>query len=87
MYGPMAALFAQIFSPEVRYSGASLGYQIGAIFGGGFAPLILTALLATGLGAAVALPPYIIIVSVLTFVSVFFAAHPGRRFAPTVARA
>src|SRR5699024_7860675 len=42
MYGPMATLFAELFPPEVRYSGASLGYQIGAIFGGGFAPLILT---------------------------------------------
>jgi MHS family shikimate/dehydroshikimate transporter-like MFS transporter len=80
MYGPMAALFAEMFSPAVRYSGASLGYQIGAILGGGFAPLIMTALLATGLGAAVALPPYLIIVSVLTFVAVFFATGPRRKF-------
>ncbi|MER5392881.1 MFS transporter [Saccharopolyspora sp. NPDC002686] len=80
MYGPMATLFAEMFSPEVRYSAASLGYQIGAIFGGGFAPLILTALLATGIGAAAALPPYLIAVSVLTFISVFFATQPGRRY-------
>ncbi|WP_261165513.1 MFS transporter [Microbacterium sp. Marseille-Q6965] len=80
MYGPMATLFAELFSPEVRYSGASLGYQIGAIFGGGFAPMILTALLATGLGASVSIPPYIIIVSVLTFVAVWFATRPGRKW-------
>jgi MFS family permease len=42
MYGPQAAFFAEIFSAKVRYSGASLGYQIGAIFGGGLAPIIAT---------------------------------------------
>lgn len=44
MYGPQAALFAELFPVEVRYSGASLGYQIGSVFGGGFAPIISTAL-------------------------------------------
>ena len=46
MYGPQAAFVAEMFSTEVRYSGASLGYQLGAILGGGFAPIIATALLA-----------------------------------------
>ncbi|MDY6944506.1 MAG: MFS transporter [Pseudomonadota bacterium] len=46
MYGPQAALFAELFPKEVRYSGASLGYQIGSVFGGGFAPIIATALFA-----------------------------------------
>lgn len=46
MYGPQAALFAELFPVEVRYSGASLGYQIGAVVGGGFAPMIATALVA-----------------------------------------
>jgi MFS family permease len=46
MYGPQAALFAELFPREVRYSGASLGYQIGTVFGGGFAPIIATALFA-----------------------------------------
>ena len=40
MYGPQAALFTELFSTEVRYSGATLGYQIGAILGGAFAPSI-----------------------------------------------
>ena len=44
MYGPQAAFFAELFSTEVRYSGASLGYQIGAILGGSFAPTIATLL-------------------------------------------
>ena len=44
MYGPQAAFFTELFSTEVRYSGASLGYQIGAILGGAFAPTIATIL-------------------------------------------
>ena len=40
MYGPQAAFFSELFSTEVRYSGASLGYQLGAILGGAFAPAI-----------------------------------------------
>ena len=44
MYGPQAALFAELFPVEVRYSGASLGYQVGSVFGGGFAPIIATAI-------------------------------------------
>ncbi|HVI33915.1 MFS transporter [Phenylobacterium sp.] len=46
MYGPQAALFAELFPVEVRYSGASLGYQLGSVVGGGFAPIIATALFA-----------------------------------------
>ncbi len=44
MYGPQAAFYTELFSTEVRYSGASLGYQIGAILGGAFAPTIATIL-------------------------------------------
>ena len=40
MYGPQAAFFTELFSTEVRYSGATLGYQFGAIIGGAFAPTI-----------------------------------------------
>lgn len=39
-YGPQAAFYAELFSTQVRYSGASLGYQIGAILGGAFAPTL-----------------------------------------------
>ena len=39
-YGPQAAFFTELFSTKVRYSGASLGYQIGAILGGALAPTI-----------------------------------------------
>lgn len=44
MYGPQAAFFTELFSTEVRYSGASLGCQVGAILGGVFAPALATIL-------------------------------------------
>ena len=54
MYGPQAALFAELFTPEMRYTGASLGYQIAAVFGGGLAPFLMVLLLeATGTSMAV----------------------------------
>ncbi len=40
MYGPQAAFFTELFTTDVRYSGATLGYQFGAILGGAFAPTI-----------------------------------------------
>jgi MFS family permease len=46
-YGPQAALIAEAFTPRLRYSGASLGYQLASIIAGGPAPLIATALFAT----------------------------------------
>ena len=47
MYGPQGVFFAETFSTQVRYSGVSLGVQLGAVLGGAFAPFIATALLAT----------------------------------------
>jgi MFS family permease len=45
-YGPMAAMFTELFSTGIRCSGISLAYQLGAIVGGGLAPIIATALFA-----------------------------------------
>ncbi|MGH3519397.1 MAG: MFS transporter [Haloechinothrix sp.] len=42
MYGPQAAFFAELFTARMRYSGASLGYQIGVMLGGAFTPIIAT---------------------------------------------
>jgi hypothetical protein len=47
MYGPQAALIAEAFTPRLRYSGSSLGYQFASIIAGGPAPLIATALYAS----------------------------------------
>jgi MFS family permease len=45
MFGPQVALYAELFPTAVRYSGASLGYQVGTVFGGGLAPFITASLL------------------------------------------
>src|SRR5207249_4482143 len=55
MYGPQAALIAESFTPRLRYSGASMGYQLASIIAGGPAPLIATMLFAQyGSGYAIA---------------------------------
>ena len=68
MYGPQAAFFTELFSTEVRYSGASLGYQVGAILGGAFAPTIATFLWTEY--AVVWVSAYIALASALTLLSV-----------------
>ncbi len=69
MYGPMAAFYSEMFSTGVRYSGAWTGYQLGAVVGGGFAPLIASALL-EGTGSLWAVGGYIIAAGVLSLVAV-----------------
>ena len=67
-YGPQAALIAEAFTPRLRYSGASLGYQLASIIAGGPAPIIATALFAaykTGFAIAV----YILVCAVISFVA------------------
>ena len=67
-YGPPAALIAEAFTPRLRYSGASLGYQLASVIAGGPAPLIATALFAayyTGYAIAI----YIAACAVVSLVS------------------
>ena len=47
LYGPQAALIAESFSPRLRYSGASLGYQLASIIAGGPSPFIAAWLFST----------------------------------------
>lgn len=74
MYGPQAALYSELFSTKMRYSGASLGYQGGSIFGGALAPIIATALYAQ-FGTSTAIAVYMAIVCAITFVSVFLLSE------------
>jgi metabolite-proton symporter len=68
MYGPQAALIAEAFTPRLRYSGASMGYQLASVIAGGPAPLIATALFARyGSGYAVAL--YIFVCALISVVA------------------
>src|SRR6516165_3937339 len=67
-YGPQAALIAECFTPRLRYSGSSIGYQLSSVISGGPAPLIATALLAwTGSGYAIA--AYILFCAIVSIVA------------------
>jgi MFS family permease len=77
MYGPQAALFAELFTPEMRYTGASLGYQIAAVCGGGLAPFLMVLLLETT-GTSMSVSAYIIALSVIALVSIKVLADRAR---------
>lgn len=67
MYGPQAAFLAELFGARLRYSGASLAYQLGAIAGGALAPLIATGILSR-YGSPLGISVYIAIACVITIV-------------------
>jgi MFS family permease len=71
MYGPQAALIAEAFTPRLRYSGASLGYQLASVIAGGPAPLIATALFAA-YHSGYAIAVYIALCAVVSLVSAAF---------------
>jgi metabolite-proton symporter len=68
MYGPQAALIAESFTGRLRYSGASIGYQLASIIAGGPAPLIAAALLAY-YGSWVTIAVYISICAVISVIA------------------
>ena len=64
-YGPQAALIAEAFTPRLRYSGASLGYQLASVIAGGPAPLIATWLYAQ-YQSSTAIAGYILVCAIIT---------------------
>lgn len=85
MYGPQAAFFSELFGANVRYSGASIGYQVTAIFAGGPAPFVATALLAQYHNASWPIALYIIGMAVVTFICTFLAGETRSASAAEVA--
>jgi metabolite-proton symporter len=69
-YGPQSALFAEMFEARYRYSGASFSYAVGAVLGGGFAPLIATAL-QTSTGTSLSVSGYMIVVGLISLAAVW----------------
>jgi metabolite-proton symporter len=77
MYGPQAAFISELFSTRVRYSGASLGYQIAGVLGGALAPIISIALL-DRFGSPLPVSLYVLAGLVITMVSVWLAPETAR---------
>jgi metabolite-proton symporter len=81
MYGPEAALFADLFPANIRYSGVSFVYQVSGILASGLTPLILTALLTAGGGRPWLLVGYLVLMSLVSAVSVALIPSHRRRVA------
>jgi MFS family permease len=79
MYSPQAAFFAELFGTSVRYTGASVGYQLASILAGALAPIIALKLLGTveesNTGAVAA---YMTIASLITVVAVIAARETSK---------
>ncbi len=78
MYGPQAAFFSELFGTRVRYSGASIGYQLASPFAGGLAPMIATALLQWSGDKSWPVSLYLIVTAAITLVAIYFAAETFR---------
>src|SRR6266540_4148855 len=77
MYGPQAAFISELFSTRLRYSGASLGYQLAGVLGGALAPIISIALL-DRFDTWVAVALYVAAMLLITIVAVFAAQETSK---------
>jgi MFS family permease len=75
MYAPLAAFFSELFGTDVRYTGASIGYQLAAPLAGGLAPLICVTLLQWADGRTWGVAVYLIVLATITVISVWLAAE------------
>lgn len=78
MFAPEAAFSAELFPTAVRVSGSSLGKQLGIVLGGGFAPMIATALMGTGTSFTPVIL-YFEVIAVIAFAGLLFAPESSRR--------
>lgn len=78
MYAPQAAFLAELFGTQVRYTGASTGYQLASPLAGGLAPLICMALVDASGGRPWPVSLYLIALAAITLVSVWLAAETHR---------
>ena len=77
MYGPQAAFISELFPTRVRYSGASVGYQLAGVLGGALAPIISIALLKR-FDSALPVSLYVLGGLLITLVSVWLAPETAR---------
>ena len=79
MFGTGAAWMSELFDARLRYSGASLGFQVGAALSGGFTPLIAAALLTWSSGATWPISIYLIVLACVTLTAAFLSPETARR--------
>jgi MHS family shikimate/dehydroshikimate transporter-like MFS transporter len=77
MIGAQPAFFHELFSPEVRYSGMAIGHELAAVFAGGLAPFIATALLLT-YDSSTPISLYAIALAAITLIALAFSGKMGR---------
>ena len=77
MYGPQAAFIAEMFPTKIRYTGASMGYQLAGIFGGALAPIISVALLGR-FDTSLVVSLYVVAVLALTTACVLLAPETSQ---------
>jgi MFS family permease len=82
LYAPQAALIAERFSTKIRYTGASLGFQLASLTAGGPAPIIATYLLTNQLRLPVGVPAYVLIAGYMMLMSAisFVAVLPLKEY-------
>lgn len=78
MYGPQAAFFSELFGTRLRYSGASIGYQLASVVAGALSPIIAAALLAWSGGDPWPVAVYMIILCLITLLSTYLASETFR---------
>jgi MFS family permease len=78
LYSVQASLIPELFGTRLRYTGASLGYQLASPFAGGLAPVIATALVQAFPGQSWPLAVYIILISLLSLLCVLKLAETYR---------
>ena len=75
VYGPEAALFAELFDTKVRYTGISFVYQVSGIFASGITPLVATALLKANDGKPWLICWYVLFAGVVSAASAYWIGH------------
>jgi MHS family shikimate/dehydroshikimate transporter-like MFS transporter len=87
MYGAQASFLGEMFPSNLRYSGASLGYQLAAPIGGGLIPIIAATIVSRNNGATWPVSVLMIAIALLTVLAVIFAKETAPALANSSRRA
>jgi metabolite-proton symporter len=74
LYGPMGAYLPELFGTRLRYSGASVSYNLGGVLGGAFAPILASSLLIVA-GGSWAISLYMALMALLSLACLYFLAE------------